>query len=253
MSVQTELDRLASAKEALVRSIAAKGVSVPAGTTLDSFSRYVENIPQLELPVLTAPGSAADLLAGKELIGQQGEKITGTIPSQAAATVTPGTASKIAVPAGRYTAGAVTVAGDSHLTADNIKSGVSIFGVAGTFKGDTWLEIRENVRLNDAAEVLLLGNGSAGGGEWSESSHPFSDSVVTAVAVWMDGAMAKCICLSAAEGISQYFSSSQAINNGLTNDTIRYDSTQNANVYWMLSSDPLFGVSNQVTLYIVRK
>ena len=51
---------------------------------------------------------------------------------QAAKTITPSTASQIAVSSGYYTGGNITVAGDSNLVAGNIKSGVSIFGVNGT-------------------------------------------------------------------------------------------------------------------------
>ena len=65
-----------------------------------------------------------------------GGKVTGTIPSQDAVTITPGTANKTAIAAGTYAKGAVTVKGDSNLKAANIASGVSIFGVNGTFKGD---------------------------------------------------------------------------------------------------------------------
>ena len=51
---------------------------------------------------------------------------------QPAKTITPGTASQIAVSSGYYTGGDITVAGDSNLVAGNIKSGVSIFGINGT-------------------------------------------------------------------------------------------------------------------------
>ena len=54
---------------------------------------------------------------------------------QAAKTITPGTTDQTAVAAGYYTGGAVTVQGDSNLIAGNIKSGISIFGVNGTFVG----------------------------------------------------------------------------------------------------------------------
>lgn len=201
----------------------------------------------IELPTLTNPGTAADVLAGKEVIGQAGNLITGTIatktasnltasgatvtvpagyyasnttksvatatqatPSisinssglitasatqtagyvsagtksgtkqlttQAAKTITPSTSSQTAVAKNVYTTGAVTVGaipssyvkptatkaattytpgtsnqtiaagtycsgaqtikGDSKLVAGNIKSGVSIFGVAGSYTGDT--------------------------------------------------------------------------------------------------------------------
>ena len=52
-----------------------------------------------------------------------------SLTTQAAKTVTPGTANQTAVAAGRYTTGAVTVEGDANLIASNIASGVSIFGV----------------------------------------------------------------------------------------------------------------------------
>lgn len=65
-----------------------------------------------------------------------GESETKQLPTQAAKTVTPGTSNQTAVAAGMYTTGAVTVAGDADLVAGNIKSGVNIFGVAGTFTSD---------------------------------------------------------------------------------------------------------------------
>ena len=54
---------------------------------------------------------------------------------QPAKTITPNTSSQIAVSSGYYTGGDITVAGDSNLVAENIKSGVSIFGVNGTLTG----------------------------------------------------------------------------------------------------------------------
>ena len=164
-----------------------------------------EGRPGKKLPTLTNPGVAGDLLSGKQLIGQDGNIITGTIPSkgsnnisvsgrtvtvpagyypsqarksiasatqatpsitvssgglitasatqsagyvasgtksatkqlttQAGKTVTPSTSQQTAVASGRYTTGAVYVAGDTNLKAANIKSGVSIFGVEGTLTG----------------------------------------------------------------------------------------------------------------------
>lgn len=159
-----------------------------------------------KLPELENPGSAADLLAGKQLVDQYGNPLTGTmpqksaadltasgasvivpagyypsqvsksvataahpkptisrsggtvtaqhvqsagytsggtttetlsIPTQAGKTVTPTTYAQTAVASGRLTTGAVTVAGDANLAAANIKSGVSIFGVAGSYAGQS--------------------------------------------------------------------------------------------------------------------
>lgn len=63
------------------------------------------------------------------------ETTTRQLPTQGSTTITPGTSQKTAVSSGRYTTGNVYVAGDSDLVASNIKSGVNIFGVTGTFEG----------------------------------------------------------------------------------------------------------------------
>jgi hypothetical protein len=61
---------------------------------------------------------------------------------QPAKTITPGTANQTAVAANTYVGGAVTVAGDANLIADNIVNGKTIFGVTGTATtgGDTGVE-----------------------------------------------------------------------------------------------------------------
>lgn len=59
---------------------------------------------------------------------------TKQLTAQAAQTITPGTADKT-IASGRYLTGTQTIKGDANLVADNIKSGVSIFGVAGSFEG----------------------------------------------------------------------------------------------------------------------
>ena len=180
--------------------------------SVSDITSQIDNISTgAELPTLTNPGTASDLLSGKELINQSGNKITGNIPTktssdltasgatvtvpsgyyassvsksvstttqatpsisinssglitasatqsagyvssgtksstkqlttQAAKTVTPGTANQTAVASGTYTTGAITVQGDANLVASNIKSGTSIFGVTGSYKDSTPIEI----------------------------------------------------------------------------------------------------------------
>ena len=65
----------------------------------------------------------------------KGTRVVGTAPIQAAKTVTPTTTEQTAVASGSFTTGAVKVAGDANLVAENIKQGVSIFGVTGTLAG----------------------------------------------------------------------------------------------------------------------
>lgn len=65
----------------------------------------------------------------------KGTRVVGTAPIQAAKTVTPTTTEQTAVASGSFTTGAVKVAGDANLVPENIKDGVSIFGVMGTLAG----------------------------------------------------------------------------------------------------------------------
>lgn len=83
------------------------------------------------LPDLSTPASASDILSGKQAINASGQTITGTISSLSSQTITPGTSNKT-IAAGNYLSGAQTIKGDANLASSNIKSGVSIFGVAGS-------------------------------------------------------------------------------------------------------------------------
>ena len=56
------------------------------------------------------------------------------LTTKGAATITPGTSDQT-IASGTYLTGAQTVKGDANLIAGNIKKGVSIFGVAGSFEG----------------------------------------------------------------------------------------------------------------------
>ena len=78
-----------------------------------------------------ATASASNILSGKTAY-VNGSKVTGTIASLAAKTYTPGTSNQT-IAAGKYLSGAQTITGDADLTAANIKSGVNIFGITGTY------------------------------------------------------------------------------------------------------------------------
>lgn len=88
----------------------------------------------IALPELTSPGSANDLLNGKQLIDQNGEIVTGTIPSLGTKNYTPSSRNQT-IQSGQYLSGAQTILGDSNLVSSNIKSGVNIFGVQGNYSG----------------------------------------------------------------------------------------------------------------------
>lgn len=59
---------------------------------------------------------------------------TKQLTTQAAKTITPSTSNQT-IAAGTYCSGTQTIKGDANLVAGNIKSGVSIFGVAGSYEG----------------------------------------------------------------------------------------------------------------------
>ena len=79
--------------------------------------------------------TAEDVAAGKTFTSAAGLKVEGSMPTQEAQTITPGTSDQV-IPAGAYLGGDQTVVGDANLLPENIKSGVSIFGVSGTMYGE---------------------------------------------------------------------------------------------------------------------
>lgn len=81
-----------------------------------------------------ATAAAADILKDKTAY-VNGQKVTGTITSVNAQTIIPTTTDQT-VNGNVFLAGAITVAGDANLLAENIKSGVTIFGVTGTYTGE---------------------------------------------------------------------------------------------------------------------
>ena len=102
----------------------------------------------------------ADILAeGYTAHDKTGNIITGTLMHQSGKTVTPGTSNIVAVESGKYTTSTVYVKGDSNLTADNIKSGTSIFGVMGSYVDSTPIEIS-----TDAGMEVVLTSDNVGKG-----------------------------------------------------------------------------------------
>lgn len=76
---------------------------------------------------------------------------TQQLSTKAAQTYTPGTSAQT-IASGQYLTGAQTISGDADLVAGNIKSGVNIFGVAGSFTSDA-TATAANIEIGKTAYV----------------------------------------------------------------------------------------------------
>ena len=80
------------------------------------------------------PDDGYDGLDSVEVGAIASDYVGSGVPRQGAQTITPGTSDQ-KIASGKYLNGDQTIKGDANLVAGNIKSGVSIFGVAGSFEG----------------------------------------------------------------------------------------------------------------------
>lgn len=70
-------------------------------------------------------------------------RVSQNLATQGSVNVTPTTANQTACPANRWTTGSIIIVGSSNLTAGNIKKGVNIFGVTGTWIG--WVDSKHTL------------------------------------------------------------------------------------------------------------
>ena len=126
-------------------------------TYTGKYRRYIDNGAYLFVNGSDiGDATASDVAAGKTFTSAAGLKATGTMQSKAAATYTPGTSDQT-IASGQYLSGAQTIKGDSNLVAGNIKSGVSIFGVAGTYAGSGGSSSGiQAQRITSASETITI-------------------------------------------------------------------------------------------------
>lgn len=112
-------------------------------------------------------GSDADATAGKMLSGIVGYtnngRVTGSIQSQAAQTITPGTEDQN-IDAGVYLSGKQTIKGDANLLAENIKEGVELFEITGTYTGG------DTVNPYKGKTIVAFGDSIIAGWGWKEGT-----------------------------------------------------------------------------------
>lgn len=139
MSVLTqigvEIDRIETAKASIKAAIEGKGVSVPSDTKIDGMAALISSISggKPEQTKTVTPKASAQTVTPDS--GYTLSSVTvNAVPTQTK-TATPSAASQDITPDSGKFLSKVTVNGDSNLVAGNIKSGVSIFGVAGSYEG----------------------------------------------------------------------------------------------------------------------
>jgi len=102
-----------------------------------------------------ATATTSDILVSKTAY-VNGEKITGIIPELNTQSYTPSTATQL-ISKEQYIKGDQIILGDTNLIPGNIKAGISIFGVDGTYKGGTAgtnIEVMKCSSMTKTSEVL---------------------------------------------------------------------------------------------------
>lgn len=105
-------------------SISGSSASITTGTNSLILTKTVSVTPNVTTAGYVSSGTA----------GNSSISLTALATIQGATTYTPTTSSQT-IPMGTYLTGAQTIEGDADLVAGNIKSGVTIFGVEGTYSG----------------------------------------------------------------------------------------------------------------------
>ena len=205
MSIADQITRLKNAKESIKTSVANKGTVIPENTTLDQYPEYIDQIQtagnyQAKTVTPTANGVTVNPDAGYDalssvtvngdsnLIADNVKKgvtifdVTGTLESGGQyqeKTVTPTANGQTVMPDAGYDAlSRVNIYGDEDLVPNNIKEGVSIFGVAGTYSGGGYdlnligydLDIEAGTTITKGQRIVATKNTSATGKTVATSS-----------------------------------------------------------------------------------
>ncbi|PRR70932.1 hypothetical protein [Clostridium thermopalmarium] len=104
----------------------------PSDSVQTSGAGYYSGITVNARPSLSGNATTAQVLSGQTFYGNNYTRQTGTMPNNGAKIIIPSTTNQ-AIPAG-YHNGSGYVKGDANLKPENIKNGVSIFGVTGTLE-----------------------------------------------------------------------------------------------------------------------
>lgn len=106
-------------------SISGTAATISTGTNTLTLTKTVSVTPRVTTAGYVSAGTT----------GNSSVSLTANVTTKAAATITPGTSNQT-IASGTYLTGTQTISGDADLVAGNIKTGVNIFGVAGSYTAD---------------------------------------------------------------------------------------------------------------------
>ena len=133
-------------------TISGTSASVSTGTNTLTLSKTISVTPNVTTAGYINAGTA----------GNSAVSLTASITTKAAATITPTTTNQT-IASGTYLTGTQTIKGDSNLVAANIKKGISIFNVAGSYEpAGVSLQEKTGITPTETSQTITADSGYDG-------------------------------------------------------------------------------------------
>ena len=162
MSIASEIQRLQTAKADIKTAIQNKGVTVSSTAKLDTYDDYIASIP-IGTDVSNTTAAQSDVLTSKYFYNSSGSRVQGTMANNGSlgtTTLTASTTSK-SIPAG-YTSGGTVNISTTNLSASNIRQGINILGLEGSYSNFEYAIVGKFQPSSDVT-TYALSNLSLGG------------------------------------------------------------------------------------------
>ena len=119
-----KISAVANGSSTMPTTISGSSATLTTGTNTLTLTKTISATPVVNAGYISAGTT-----------GNVAVTLTASVTTKAAATITPGTSNQT-IASGTYLTGTQTIAGDADLVATNIKTGVSIFNVSGSYTSD---------------------------------------------------------------------------------------------------------------------